>query len=433
MPKGHDGPPDLFDRLDPPAIDTSAPEGFTRLTSSEAREEYPSWSPDGETLLYEVADAEGSYQLWTMPSGGGEPNRITDHAAAGWATWHPDGDRIAYWAADQEGRGNLWLYDLASAERRRLTEHDMTAWPQWSPDGERLAYQAMDDDEWTLRLLDPSSGRSRDLFRPADVLPSRPLWSPDGSQTLMVTDELFDQGTESDPASQQWQPRLYRGDALGQSPVDLGAGMAPFWLDNGRYGYLRLNDQQERELVVATAGDDEETVWIDPSKLLATVPSAERPDALFILFAQAKPDDADVISVLATATPNQNRDAYLFLLQREAGQSEPRDVSLVWHSDQGIGSTFSPDGRWLTIYEYGDDGPDQAIRLFDTTSGEMMVLSAGRFSPVEWTADGRWLVRSVSDQALLLTAPAYDYHRLIPYDFGGCGRLLSGLFWTDDE
>jgi Tol biopolymer transport system component len=184
LPPDNDAPPDVFDQLPSPRVEGPVPEGFTRLTSSPAREEYPSWSPDGRTILYEVSDEDGRYALWAMDADGGDARPLTDHAAAGWADWHPNGDRIAYWAADEEGRANIWTVDVASGEARRLTDHEMTAWPRWSPDGRHLAYQARIDGTWRLRLLDTVDDRAWDLDQDADVMPSRPLWSPDGSELL---------------------------------------------------------------------------------------------------------------------------------------------------------------------------------------------------------------------------------------------------------
>src|SRR5690606_39007317 len=103
LPPGSDAPEDVFDRLQPAAREGAMPDGVVRLTTAPDREEYPSWSPDGATILFEVRDAEGRYNLWAMDADGANQRQLTDHAAAGWATWHPDGRQVAYWAADGNG------------------------------------------------------------------------------------------------------------------------------------------------------------------------------------------------------------------------------------------------------------------------------------------------------------------------------------------
>jgi Tol biopolymer transport system component len=65
-----------------------------RVTSGEAREFQPTWSPDGESLAFVTWTAEGGH-LWKVSASGGAPVRLTEHAAYySDPVFSPDGERI---------------------------------------------------------------------------------------------------------------------------------------------------------------------------------------------------------------------------------------------------------------------------------------------------------------------------------------------------
>ncbi|APR79195.1 Acylamino-acid-releasing enzyme [Minicystis rosea] len=65
------------------------------LTTAKKYDLDPSFSPDGQTLLF-VSNRSGSLQLWTMPVAGGEPKALTSFAPGLESpVWAPDGKRIA--------------------------------------------------------------------------------------------------------------------------------------------------------------------------------------------------------------------------------------------------------------------------------------------------------------------------------------------------
>ena len=66
----------------------------TRLTSNQAYDYSPVWSPDGKTIAFSSA-RYGNFDIFTVPVTGGEPKRITTHSAkeTPW-TFTPDGKNI---------------------------------------------------------------------------------------------------------------------------------------------------------------------------------------------------------------------------------------------------------------------------------------------------------------------------------------------------
>ncbi|AXT62225.1 protease [Aquimarina sp. AD10] len=61
-----------------------------RLTSNEGAEFSPHFSKDGKTIAF-TAQYDGNTDVYTIPSGGGEPKRLT---------WHPGGDFVQGWTPE---------------------------------------------------------------------------------------------------------------------------------------------------------------------------------------------------------------------------------------------------------------------------------------------------------------------------------------------
>jgi tricorn protease len=86
--------------------------------TSTARERFPAWSPDGQTIAY-VSDATGEYEVYTMPQLGGDAKKLTSGAQFSQVvgiTWSPDGKMIAVRTRSNE----LWLVDAASGKSTRV-------------------------------------------------------------------------------------------------------------------------------------------------------------------------------------------------------------------------------------------------------------------------------------------------------------------------
>jgi tricorn protease len=118
-----------------------ADHGATRdlTATSNADEDHPGWSPDGQTVIY-TTDVDGEQQLAIRPATGG-PERILTHFTRGFlytAVWSPDARQLAVADANHQ----LWLVDAASGEAKVVAKdpygeiHDQA----FSPDGLWLAY-----------------------------------------------------------------------------------------------------------------------------------------------------------------------------------------------------------------------------------------------------------------------------------------------------
>jgi Tol biopolymer transport system component len=149
-----------------------------QLTSDISNEFSPSWSPDGQTVVYYWAWEGG---LYTIPVAGGLPQPFTMGTGEEPA-WSPGGDSIAYTAYDVGGRGSdfdIWIKPYPSGSATPLTTHSANdSDPTWSPDENTIAFISDRDGPnqlWTI----PSSGGTASKLSDLEAL--QPAWSPDGA------------------------------------------------------------------------------------------------------------------------------------------------------------------------------------------------------------------------------------------------------------
>jgi Tol biopolymer transport system component len=128
-----------------------------RLTDGDAGEFQPSWSPDGQFIVYATWESmkEAGHLYRIRASGEGKAERLTDIAAYyGCPTYSPDGDRIIFVSMSRQA----WIEDLVS--------YGSDLYPRAGPRVELGWIPADGGDSRRITLLD-------DLGRPHFIAPDR--------------------------------------------------------------------------------------------------------------------------------------------------------------------------------------------------------------------------------------------------------------------
>lgn len=169
-----------------------------QLTAAVGVEAYPSWSPDGRTLVYE-SNQSGNWDIWVSQLGGGPAvNRTVDHGGEDrFPSWSPDGSQIAF-VSSREGGGYFVMSALGGPPRKVLSTRTLNQWgpPQWSKGGVELACLVREPPQHFAEILTLRTQESRRVSLPGrDPQRLDLAWSRDGRYFAYV--DAFDTSAES--------------------------------------------------------------------------------------------------------------------------------------------------------------------------------------------------------------------------------------------
>lgn len=180
-----------------------------QLTTNEASDTYPVWSPDGSQLAF-LSDRRGGTQIWLMDMAGGEGKQITDlPQGVSHPVFSKDGKKLAFLATegeyvapddpevytkleDPDSWERLWVADLETGQVKMLSKNpwlflDM----DWSPDGREIAVavdtvgtDAISEDHF-IGLMDAETG-DLELITEGETQNNHPRFSPDGNYLAWI-------------------------------------------------------------------------------------------------------------------------------------------------------------------------------------------------------------------------------------------------------
>ncbi|MFN7940299.1 MAG: winged helix-turn-helix domain-containing protein [Thermoanaerobaculia bacterium] len=314
-----DGDLDLFvASLDGPA---------SRLTATRAVESAPSFSPDGQTILFTRADA-GVSDLWEIPVRGGPGERVVADAIFG--VFSPDGGRIAFLRSQPDGRSEVRaLATGGGVDSSIWTLAEPVSALAWSPDGTRLA--AVAGDHVLLGAAAPGA-------RP-QVLPARAEY---------VRSLVFDSTGEALVVDGSWGGPSTSG-ALWRLALD---GGAPTPLVHGSGAIYNPSLARDGRRLLYVAEHKVRQIWRFDGEL-KPVGALSLPIGIECF--DVSPDGRQLSATDWVAPPDGGT---LALVDLESGA----EVGL----GSGLCPAFSPDGRRLAYLGHGED--DRGLWVLDLAS-----------------------------------------------------------------
>ena len=147
-----------------------------QLTEESAESRYPSWSPDGNFLVFET-NRNGNWDIYMLRMSDRTVAPLTkDPADDRYPSWDPSGRRLLF-QSDRGGTPNLYVLDLSTRKAQLLADIDgVERYPVWSPDGSQIVFSMQVDSISQIVSLD-QSGQTR-IIAPSPFRSVWPRWSP---------------------------------------------------------------------------------------------------------------------------------------------------------------------------------------------------------------------------------------------------------------
>jgi Tol biopolymer transport system component len=389
----------------------------TRRLAAQADAVGGRWSPNGRRIAYWGLTSTSSRDIWTVPSdgsGSSSPVNVTTDDAVDWGpAWSPDG-RFLYFSSSRGGTMNLWRVRIDQESGRTLGEPEPittpTAWSgniEFAADGERLVF-ADQDERSTIWAVDFDPIRGVIAGAPRAILQGRAInsvdLSPDGSRVVF---------------SQRLQP----WEALGVVGID-GSGWsrltdddfyhrAPNWSPDGRRILFYSNRSHSRMFTLLPDGSGLRELPVPPRFAGSAYPiwspdesrlALAADDGAVILDTSASPmtlvkhvprkaDEfgflpfswsPDGRSIAGTSRFSPTRDRLVFL---DVGSASVRTLA-----EDGKSPVWMPDSRRLLF------SSRTSIMLLDASTGESRAVLPLERNVLQWgrllslSKDGRKLV-----------------------------------------
>jgi serine/threonine protein kinase/Tol biopolymer transport system component len=147
---------------------------------------FPSWSPDGQQIVFYGMRLPQKTKLYTVATEGGTPREMIpeDSAEEYDPTWSPDGTRIAFGGPPAEVTGTIRILDVNTHQILTLPDSKGLFSPRWSPDGRYLI--AMPLDSRSLSLFDFATQKWEQI---AKLSMGFPNWSKNGDYVYFLHEE----------------------------------------------------------------------------------------------------------------------------------------------------------------------------------------------------------------------------------------------------
>jgi len=153
-----------------------------RLTSNEGFERHMIWSPDGSRIAYSLQSPGGVSNLYVRDvegSGGDEPLVVSEGMHKWYPSWTPDGSTLVFHTNDPETEArDLWYVDAATGETGVLVDDPgIQALARLSRDGRFVAYQS--DETGQMEVWVTTFPASDARWRVSQNGGTWPKWSDD--------------------------------------------------------------------------------------------------------------------------------------------------------------------------------------------------------------------------------------------------------------
>ena len=234
--------------------------GQVRLTTSEASDSNPRWSPDGTKIAFS-SNRDVNFEIYVMNSDGSAQTNLTNNVGQDFTpNWSWDGSKIVF-ASIRDGASTTDVYVMNSdgSGLARLTDHPGSdGSPHWSPDGAKILFVSSRDGNNEIYIMNSDGTVQTNLTNsPASDL--FPNWSPDGAKIAFASNREFC-APPCDPRG-DFEIHVMNRDGTGVTRVTNvpGADVEPAWSPDGAKIMFASSRNGDYEIYVMNADGSGQT------------------------------------------------------------------------------------------------------------------------------------------------------------------------------
>lgn len=197
--------------------------GLQQVTDNTFDDRSPSWSPDGEKIIFESQNETGDWDLYIIDIDGSNRTQLTFNETAQAPDISPNGTKIVYQAHIDHASSDIYLADIDGSNRIRLTTAVGNDWaPKFSPDGSTIAYNCASG---SICLMDTTTFQLSSLTSTWGIVD----WSPDGTQLA-----IHHRSDPNDSAGSSFDTFIVNVDGSGEYNISTPlADLSPSWSYDG--------------------------------------------------------------------------------------------------------------------------------------------------------------------------------------------------------
>jgi Tol biopolymer transport system component/tRNA A-37 threonylcarbamoyl transferase component Bud32 len=425
-----------------------------RLTDDEAREAHPTFSPDGQQIVFTRRRPDGGGpEVCIVAALGGEAFVV---APGSWPAWSPDGRQLAF-VQGYPGLPRLVTASVAGADLRVLLPADgvyqLLRHPSWSPDGREIAIMRgkgglASGEIWIVRASGGAPRRVSHDRDPDEVFSASPSFTPDGRSIIHASNRGGATNLWSLPLNGGVPNQLTTGAGPDQAPTVAATGAIAFVnsrISDALLVYQLLTGEKRTLLIHAPA------IWgpvfsPDGSRLAFSRREVDGSWHIWTILVKGGAAERLTPATVGGFYPRFSHDGRFILYHTWSAPHRiwriPSDggavVALTSHRTNASYGDLSPDGRWLAFCQ--TEGNLERIYLAATDGGEARPLRRAPACLPRWSPDGRLIAfaldRAYNNGIFVIDADGRHERRLT--DRGGWpvwspdGRQLAYLIMGPD-